>query len=156
MLIKKIFNNNVLLAEDKQQDIVVIGRGIGFQNKRGDAVEEALIDTRYLPQDEHWGRTFNDLASEISPLVIEMASNILRHAEAQLHTTFNTYLLVSLADHISYAIEKAKQQIVGITTYYGKPVIIIRWNIKLGSGPSRRFLNKPAWRYLMMRRGSLH
>ncbi|QDG81520.1 PRD domain-containing protein [Weissella cibaria] len=112
MLIKKIFNNNVLLAEDKQQDIVVIGRGIGFQKKRGDAVEEALIDTRYLPQDEHWGRTFNDLASEISPLFIEMASNILRHAEAQLHTTFNTYLLVSLADHISYAIEKAKQQIV--------------------------------------------
>ncbi|MDQ2125001.1 hypothetical protein M2M32_00215 [Weissella cibaria] len=39
MLIKKIFNNNVLLAEDKQQDIVVIGRGIGFQKKRGDAVE---------------------------------------------------------------------------------------------------------------------
>ena len=112
MLIKKIFNNNVLLAEDKQQDIVVIGRGIGFQKKRGDAVEEALIDTWYLPQDEHWGRTFNDLASEISPLVIEMASNILRHAEDQLHTMFNTYLLVSLADHISYAIEKVKQQIV--------------------------------------------
>lgn len=31
MLVKKIFNNNVLLAEDGDQEIVVIGRGVGFQ-----------------------------------------------------------------------------------------------------------------------------
>lgn len=33
MLVKRIFNNNVLLAENSEQKLVIVGRGVGFKQK---------------------------------------------------------------------------------------------------------------------------
>nr|WP_167554368.1 CAT RNA binding domain-containing protein [Leuconostoc kimchii] len=37
MNIKKIFNNNVLLADNNGHEVVLIGKGLGFQKKSGNA-----------------------------------------------------------------------------------------------------------------------
>ena len=34
MLVKRIFNNNVLLAENSEQELVIVGRGVGFKQNR--------------------------------------------------------------------------------------------------------------------------
>lgn len=39
MQIKQVFNNNVVLTTDEQEnEIVVMGRGIGFQKKKGEGL----------------------------------------------------------------------------------------------------------------------
>lgn len=42
MEIKKIFNNNVLLAENNGHEVVLIGKGLGFQKKVGQAINVLL------------------------------------------------------------------------------------------------------------------
>lgn len=45
MIIKKILNNNVVIAEGKSgKESVVMGRGLAFQKKIGDEVEVANIE----------------------------------------------------------------------------------------------------------------
>lgn len=44
MEIKKIFNNNVLLAENNGHEVVLIGKGLGFQKK----LAKQLMKTRLI------------------------------------------------------------------------------------------------------------
>lgn len=106
MLVKKIFNNNVLLAEDGNQEIVVIGRGVGFQQKIGQVVAQQKIEKCYYPKDQRWTTLFNELTSAIAFEYIEIASHIIATAEARLDTDFDDYLLIGLADHIQFAVAR--------------------------------------------------
>ena len=46
MTIYKILNNNLILSKDKQgHEIIVKGCGIAFQKKKGQQVDETLIET---------------------------------------------------------------------------------------------------------------
>ncbi len=53
MLVKRIFNNNVLLAENSEQELVIVGRGVGFKQKIGNTVDSSKIEKTYYPQDEN-------------------------------------------------------------------------------------------------------
>ncbi len=106
MLVKKIFNNNVLLAEEASQELIVIGRGVGFQQKIGGQIDVSKIEKSYCPQDDQWIKLFNELTDSISSEYIEIASHIITMAEEHLATTFDDYLLIGLADHIQYAVTR--------------------------------------------------
>lgn len=45
MKIYKVINNNVLSAfDEKNQEVVLMGRGIGFKAKTGDIVDESRVE----------------------------------------------------------------------------------------------------------------
>ena len=81
MLVKRIFNNNVLLAENSEQELVIVGRGVGFKQKIGNTVDSSKIEKTYYPQDENWTRMFNEMADTISSDYVEIASHIISTAE---------------------------------------------------------------------------
>lgn len=112
MEIKKIFNNNVLLAENNGHEVVLIGKGLGFQKKVGQAINENQIDKIYTPTEEHWLSLFNELIHDIPPEYFEISSKIIRLAEDKLNTKFNAYLLIAVTDHIHFAIQRARDDIV--------------------------------------------
>ncbi|MCP9312404.1 PRD domain-containing protein [Liquorilactobacillus satsumensis] len=122
MKIKQIFNNNVLLAAEKKQEVVLLGRGIGFQKKRGMEVDQSKIEQVFAPTDDKWFSLFHDLLSDVSPAYLELAAKIVQMASDELNTKFNDYLLISLMDHISFA----------VTRYQNKQKIRneILWEIK--------------------------
>lgn len=48
MQIRKILNNNVVITTNqKNNEIVVMGRGLAFQKKVGDEIAEDAIDKTY-------------------------------------------------------------------------------------------------------------
>ena len=48
MVINHVINNNVVSAYDKDQnEIIVMGKGIGFQKKPGQEIPENKIEKRY-------------------------------------------------------------------------------------------------------------
>lgn len=53
MKIKKIFNNNVVLSEMKEQEIIVMGRGLAFGKKVDDELDVNKIDKRYILSQNH-------------------------------------------------------------------------------------------------------
>ena len=49
MIINKVINNNVLSTHDENnREIVLMGKGIGFQKKVGDEVAEDKIEKRFV------------------------------------------------------------------------------------------------------------
>ena len=48
MRIKKIINNNILCTVDeKGNELIVTGRGIGFGRHRGETIDTSLIERTY-------------------------------------------------------------------------------------------------------------
>ena len=44
MLINKVLNNNVItIINEDNEEAVVMGRGIAFQKKKGDAIDEVYL-----------------------------------------------------------------------------------------------------------------
>ena len=51
MDVLRVFNNNVVLARDGDREVILTGRGIGFQAKPGQHVDDAKIVRRFIPVD---------------------------------------------------------------------------------------------------------
>ena len=49
MVIKKIYNNNIVLVEDENQcEMILLGRGLAFGKKPGELVEEEKAEKRFV------------------------------------------------------------------------------------------------------------
>lgn len=112
MRVKKVFNNNVVLAETKgQSETIVMGRGIGFQKKSGDAIEEEFIEKKFVIQEdepaEYLKAVYQTLPVEESDAVFA----IVVKAEQDLQQTFDSNVYLTLADHIHYAIQRTAEGI---------------------------------------------
>lgn len=103
MKITKKLNNNVALAVDGNgKELVVFGRGVGFP-----AMPYELTDLSKIQ------RTFYDvksnyiqLATSLPEDMIMLSADIVELAQAGLNCSLNPNLTFTLADHISFAVER--------------------------------------------------
>lgn len=110
MIIKKVFNNNVLLAENGQQlEMILLGKGIAFQKKAGDAVDLNKIDKKFVIESEDSKAKFVELLREVPVNHLELTTKIIVAAESELSATFNDSIYIGLTDHINYALFRYKQ-----------------------------------------------
>lgn len=112
MRVKKVFNNNVVLAAtNEQSELIVMGKGIGFQKKSGDEIEEDFIEKKFVIQEdepaEHLKAVYQTLPVEESDAVFA----IIVRAEQHLQQTFDSNVYLTLADHIHYAIQRTAEGI---------------------------------------------
>lgn len=111
--IKKVYNNNVILAfeESSKKEVILTGCGIGFKKKVSDIVDESKIEKKFVIQDNTFESKVNKLASEIPEEVFAASSVIIEYAEKTLNTTLDEYIYISLTDHIYFALKRYKENI---------------------------------------------
>ena len=111
--IKKVYNNNVILAFEKnsKKEVILTGCGIGFKKKPNDTVDENKIEKKFVIQDDNFESKVNKLASEIPEEVFSVSSAIIEYAEKILNTTLDEYIYISLTDHISFALKRYKENL---------------------------------------------
>ena len=52
MQITKIVNNNIVISEDKNhKEVVLMGKGLGFQKHKGDEIKSSQIEKTYVMKD---------------------------------------------------------------------------------------------------------
>ena len=62
MTIYKILNNNLILSKDKQgHEIIVKGCGIAFQKKKGQQVDETLIEKIFTAETDRSVKRYRDI-----------------------------------------------------------------------------------------------
>lgn len=66
MVIQKVINNNVISAYDvNQQEIVIMGKGIGFKAHTGELIDESKIEKVFRIENENLSRQFQELLENI-------------------------------------------------------------------------------------------
>lgn len=109
--IKKVYNNNIVLAfeNSSKKEVILVGCGIGFKKKIDDKVDESKIEKKFIIQDDSFESKVNKLASEIPEEVFGVSSAIIDYAEKNLNTELDEYIYISLTDHISFALKRYKE-----------------------------------------------
>ncbi|MBQ5865369.1 MAG: PRD domain-containing protein [Oscillospiraceae bacterium] len=110
MRIKKIINNNILCAvDDKGNELIVTGRGIGFQRHRGELIDPSVVERTYRMEEKSGQRKLRELVEKIPIEHLTLTENLIQYIKTQIPQKLNESLLITLADHISFAILRKAQ-----------------------------------------------
>ena len=114
-LLKKINNNFALAIDSGGNQVIVEGRGIGF-NKMPCIIEDlSCISHTYYDYDEK----YLSLISDIPQKIVDVAMLIYQRLISRINCTVNDSLPFILADHINFSIERFKKGIdVKMPLYY--------------------------------------
>lgn len=113
MKIFKVINNNIVVTTDEnQQEIILMGRGLGFKQRPGNDIDESLVEKRFfLSSSNDDDSTISQLLANISLEDIRTASKILNYAENIFNTKVNDSKIIALSDHIHSALERYESNI---------------------------------------------
>ena len=108
MKIAKILNNNVVVVQDERgREQVVMGRGLAFQKRVGEALDTALVEKVFALQSDELVRRLGELLSQIPLEVMTTCDRIIGLA-AQRLGKLQESLYITLTDHCYFAIERQK------------------------------------------------
>lgn len=83
-----------------------MGRGIAFNKRAGDELNEEQIEKIFTLEDEDITKKFKTLISDIPVEYMELSENIINYAKLKLGKKLNDSIYISLTDHIHFAIER--------------------------------------------------
>lgn len=107
LIISKVINNNVVSAyDDEQHELVIMGRGIAFQKKSGDPIDEERIEKVFSIQNKDISEKFKTLLYDIPIEYMQVCEAVIDHARTTLNKNLNDSIYVTLTDHITFAIER--------------------------------------------------
>lgn len=112
MKIKKVLNSSVILAVDENnKEFVCFGKGIGYNKKIGEIVENKAVDQIFMPVDKIQINEYLKLLDSIPPIYLDITQKIVMKAEKELGTKLNASIYFILSDHLNFAVERVQKNI---------------------------------------------
>ena len=105
--VKKINNNVAICLDGRDNELIAFGRGIGFPSMPYKIEDLSKISRTFY----NISKQYLALLNEIPIDIIEFTAQLVIFAENHLPYTLNPNLVLTLADHISFAIERKNKQI---------------------------------------------
>ncbi|MFL0252521.1 BglG family transcription antiterminator LicT [Clostridium neuense] len=113
MIILKILNNNLVLSKDKDgREIIVKGCGIAFQKKRGESIDESIIEKVFVPENKQNSEQMQKFLASISEEYFDFVQKYVDKVKKEINIKLSDSIYLSLSDHLSGAIERFKKGIV--------------------------------------------
>lgn len=110
MQVVKVFNNNVVLGvDDHGVEVVLLGRGLGFQAFPGSGVDAARVERRFVPSGSASAERIASLVGEIPLPDLELTERVVALARSRLRGDLADHVLLPLADHLSFALRRAAE-----------------------------------------------
>ncbi|HSN43511.1 MAG TPA: PRD domain-containing protein [Propionibacteriaceae bacterium] len=107
MEILRVFNNNVVLArDDVGAEVILTGRGLGFQARAGQVIDPLLVARRFVPTDGRDPDHLAQLWAGIPPEHVQMVGVALAEIGLEARASTSPTLVIALADHISFALRR--------------------------------------------------
>lgn len=108
MLVTKKVNNNVAVCVDgKGRELIAFGKGIGFPKLPYEITDMNLIDRTFYDVDSRYLPLLNDIPMEI----IDFTARMLDDVKGKLPYETSPNIVMTLSDHIAFAIERASKGI---------------------------------------------
>lgn len=110
----KILNNNSILAYDmdKDQELIIIGNGIGYGHKKNEifALSNNEIEKLFVTYDKKFKNQYYQLINFLDENVMRVSEEIISMGEKKLGS-LNPHIHIALTDHIGFSIERLKQNL---------------------------------------------
>lgn len=111
--IRKVLNNNVaVILSNNGLETVVMGKGIAFNKRVGDAIPADKIEKVFTITGKETNYKFQELVTEIPLEHILVSEKIIRYAKCNLGKKLSDSIYITLTDHISTAIERYQEGII--------------------------------------------
>lgn len=110
MQIDKVYNNNVVQAiDDHGSELIVMGKGLGFQKKTGEQVDVSKIEKTFVLQNDNQLQDLANLYLTMQADELEVVNRIIGLAEEVLEIQFDLSLYVALGDHLNFVFQRSRE-----------------------------------------------
>lgn len=106
-VLKKVNNNVVICRDNNGRELIAFGKGLGFHATPYTLDDLSKIERTFYDISPEYMETFQTIPVEI----IEFTSAVVDLARAKLHYQLSPNLLLTLSDHIAFAIQRARKGI---------------------------------------------
>jgi len=113
LLIKKALNNNVLIAEHQSYgEVVLIGKGIGFNRKRGDSIDTDMVEKLFVLKNEKEQVNYLKLLPHLDNDLLEVIISSIELIKSKTNAVLNEHIHVALTDHIMFAASRLSNGLI--------------------------------------------
>ncbi|WP_332691572.1 glucose PTS transporter transcription antiterminator GlcT [Halalkalibacter lacteus] len=110
LTVKKVLNNNVLVAEHPNyEEVVLIGKGLGFGKKAGDYVAGEQAEKFFVLKEAKEQEQYKQLLDYVDEHFIGLMNDIIELVEDRFSVQLHEHIHIALTDHLYYAIKRVKQ-----------------------------------------------
>lgn len=108
-IIKKVLNNNVVIAEKNMEQFVLVGKGLGFDSSKGAKVNSSRIESVFVKKNSDLNRNFDEILKNVNNEIVGISEEIISLCEKELGVKLSEGIHVSLPDHINFAIVRIEK-----------------------------------------------
>ncbi len=110
LTVKKVLNNNVLIAEHPEYaEVVLIGKGLGFGKTPGEFVAGETAEKFFVLKEAKEQEQYKQLLDYVDEGFIGLMNDIVELVEARFKVRLHEHIHIALTDHLFYAIKRVKQ-----------------------------------------------
>jgi transcriptional antiterminator len=105
--VKKILNNNVLIASGEDGvEVVLIGRGIGFGRQQGDSIVRDSVEKLFVLTDRSEQEQYKKLLPHLDDETLKVIIAAVELIRDRVGETLNEHIHVGLTDHLLFAVNR--------------------------------------------------
>ena len=105
-----VINNNVVSAlNERHQERILVGRGIGFKAGKGDLADMDKVSKEYYLKSKTVSGKLYALLAQTPEIYMEIADQIVKRAAEVLDKTLDENIFLNLIDHISFAVSRMEK-----------------------------------------------
>lgn len=113
MEVVRIYNNNVVVTYNVDgEEAIAIGKGLAFQKRPGDTLEEDKIEKIFLLKDKTIMSKLEKLVQDIPSVYLTISEEIVQMIHNLSDIKVNENIYITLTDHISASLEREKNNII--------------------------------------------
>jgi transcriptional antiterminator len=105
--VEKVLNNNVLIAKHEGYgEVVLIGKGIGFNAKKGDFIANDIAEKMFVLKGEKEQEQYKMLLPYLEGNMLDTIISAIELIRNRTNSFLNEHIHVALTDHILFAINR--------------------------------------------------
>ena len=113
MIVKKILNNNLVLALDQnEREHIIIGKGIGFTNTVGKELRSTNIEKIFVLKSKENTRLYLEMLKNNSSKNIQIITDVIEEINKKMDGKLDEKIYITLSDHLIFAIERYRNNII--------------------------------------------
>lgn len=107
----KVLNSSVVLVNHNGQEMIALGKGVGYGKKEGQQITPSEVERMFYSISNDKVSTYIKYAETIPSIFFELTQSTVSYAEELLKVKLNNSVYFMLADHLQFAIERFEKGI---------------------------------------------